>query len=241
MAADPPRTDSGCRRGPDSVGSQLPFGGPPRPLGCSLRSGIAVHDAWAPYDTYLDATHQLCCAHVLRELQAVTDTAPPESHGAGPPRPPTRSSRCRSWSPRRSPPDPPTGLRSPDRHRHRPDRRASRPRHAQTQRTGPQVDRPAGRLPAIHPRLAGSRGQHRTRHPDDQTEAKGVRLPAHPHQSQQFCAIRCYLSTAAKRGRHFFDTLVILAEDRPCWQKRPLQWWSPLQLARAEEEYVPEP
>ena len=37
--------------------------------------GVAVHDAWAPYDSYLDVEHQLCCAHVLRELQAVTDTA----------------------------------------------------------------------------------------------------------------------------------------------------------------------
>jgi transposase len=24
--------------------------------------GVAVHDAWAPYDTYADAAHQLCCA-----------------------------------------------------------------------------------------------------------------------------------------------------------------------------------
>jgi hypothetical protein len=24
--------------------------------------GVAVHDAWAPYDTYLDVDHQLCCA-----------------------------------------------------------------------------------------------------------------------------------------------------------------------------------
>jgi transposase len=30
--------------------------------------GVAVHDAWAPYDTYLDVEHQLCCAHALREL-----------------------------------------------------------------------------------------------------------------------------------------------------------------------------
>jgi transposase len=37
--------------------------------------GVAVHDAWAPYDTYLDVTHQLCCAHALRELTAVADTA----------------------------------------------------------------------------------------------------------------------------------------------------------------------
>jgi transposase len=38
--------------------------------------GVAVHDAWAPYDTYVDAEHQLCCAHALRELQAVADTRP---------------------------------------------------------------------------------------------------------------------------------------------------------------------
>jgi transposase len=38
--------------------------------------GTAVHDAWSPYDTYLDAEHQLCCAHALRELTAVIDTAP---------------------------------------------------------------------------------------------------------------------------------------------------------------------
>jgi transposase len=37
--------------------------------------GIAVHDAWAPYDTYTDAVHALCNAHVLRELVYVTDTA----------------------------------------------------------------------------------------------------------------------------------------------------------------------
>lgn len=38
-------------------------------------TGIAVHDAWAPYDTYdTVAGHQLCGAHLLRELQAITDT-----------------------------------------------------------------------------------------------------------------------------------------------------------------------
>jgi transposase len=36
-------------------------------------AGVAVHDAWAPYDTYAAPDHQLCCAHALRELQAVTD------------------------------------------------------------------------------------------------------------------------------------------------------------------------
>ncbi len=40
--------------------------------------GIAVHDAWAPYDTYQGVTgHALCNAHALRELQAVIDASPP--------------------------------------------------------------------------------------------------------------------------------------------------------------------
>jgi transposase len=39
-------------------------------------AGVAVHDAWAPYDIYTTPDHQLCCAHALRELQAVTDLAP---------------------------------------------------------------------------------------------------------------------------------------------------------------------
>jgi transposase len=40
-------------------------------------AGIAVHDCWAPYDGYGQVTHALCNAHALRELQAVTDAAPP--------------------------------------------------------------------------------------------------------------------------------------------------------------------
>ena len=36
-------------------------------------TGTAVHDAWAPYDTYTTAAHALCNAHLLRELQAVID------------------------------------------------------------------------------------------------------------------------------------------------------------------------
>jgi transposase len=39
-------------------------------------TGIAVHDAWAPYDTYKKITHALCNAHAMRELVYVIDTAP---------------------------------------------------------------------------------------------------------------------------------------------------------------------
>ena len=39
-------------------------------------TGVAVHDAWSPYDTYTDATHALCNAHVQRELVAVFEDVP---------------------------------------------------------------------------------------------------------------------------------------------------------------------
>ncbi|MGX6608516.1 IS66 family transposase, partial [Micromonosporaceae bacterium Da 78-11] len=39
-------------------------------------TGIAVHDAWAPYDCYRQATHALCCAHLLRELIAAGELDP---------------------------------------------------------------------------------------------------------------------------------------------------------------------
>jgi transposase len=41
-------------------------------------TGIAVHDGWAPYDTYTAATHARCNAHLLRELQAVIDQTGPD-------------------------------------------------------------------------------------------------------------------------------------------------------------------
>ncbi len=55
-----------ARRGKDGMSAAgiLPF-----------FTGIAVHDAWKPYDTFENVTgHALCGAHVLRELVAVTET-----------------------------------------------------------------------------------------------------------------------------------------------------------------------
>ncbi len=60
-------------------------------------TGIAVHDAFAPYAGYTGATHALCCAHLLRELIAVVDhhTAhPPPDAGS----PPSGAGRPRSWT-----------------------------------------------------------------------------------------------------------------------------------------------
>jgi hypothetical protein len=44
-------------------------------------TGVAVHDAWAPYDCYRSATHALCNAHLLRELVAVTETVGLDERG----------------------------------------------------------------------------------------------------------------------------------------------------------------
>jgi transposase len=35
--------------------------------------GVAVHDGWAPYWRYQNATHALCGAHLLRELDAISE------------------------------------------------------------------------------------------------------------------------------------------------------------------------
>jgi transposase len=35
--------------------------------------GVAVHDGWAPYWRYQDVRHALCGAHLLRELEAITE------------------------------------------------------------------------------------------------------------------------------------------------------------------------
>jgi transposase len=50
-------------------------------------TGIAVHDAFAPYAGYTTATHALCNAHLLRELIAVVDhwTAHPVPDSGTPP------------------------------------------------------------------------------------------------------------------------------------------------------------
>src|SRR5215216_5208079 len=36
-------------------------------------AGVAVHDGWSPYWRYQDITHALCGAHLLRELEAITE------------------------------------------------------------------------------------------------------------------------------------------------------------------------
>jgi hypothetical protein len=59
-------------------------------------AGVAVHDAWAPYDTYATPEHQLAVLMRCGNFRP-SRTARPAANGAGPPRPPRRLPGCSSW------------------------------------------------------------------------------------------------------------------------------------------------
>jgi transposase len=193
--------------------------------------GVAVHDAWAPYDTYADVAHQLCCAHAVRELRAAAETAPTRNgwHWA------TQAADALvavqtlitdaidsdAIDPDRIDPDA-LGIQihafrcatligaAQTRARTTP---IMKKHHALAQRL---VDRRDDYLRFAHdPRVpADNNGSER--------DIRMIKLRQKVSGclrtltgAQQFCAIRSYLSTAAKHGNHFFATLVMLAEGRP--------------------------
>jgi transposase len=194
--------------------------------------GIAVHDAWAPYDTYTDAAHQLCCAHAVRELRAAADAAP------------TRN----GWHWATQAADALVAIQKlvTD--------AAAEAGAADTDALGIQIHafRCATLIGAAQTRARSTpimRKHHALarrlveRHDDYLRFAHDPRVPADNNGSerdirmiklrqkvsgclrtltgaQQFCAIRSYLATAAKHGQHFFHALVMLAEGRP-WLPAP--------------------
>jgi transposase len=185
--------------------------------------GIAVHDAWAPYDTYVDAAHQLCCAHAVRELRAAAEAAPTHNgwHWA------TQAADALVAIQKLVADDTAVDTEALGIQIHA-FRCATLIGAAQTRaRTGP--------IMAKHHALARRLVE---RHDDYLRFAHDPRVPADNNGSerdirmiklrqkvsgclrtltgaQQFCAIRSYLATAAKHGQHFFHTLVMLAEGRP--------------------------
>ncbi len=197
--------------------------------------GIAVHDAWAPYDTYTQASHALCNAHVLRELQAVTDQHPDGGW-------------C--WAVQAS-----TALRAMKRlvdtalavdqtlasldH----DALARQRRWWRSAVTigEQQTHARATKLMATHHALHHALARRLIdRHDDYLRFTRDPRVPFDNNPAEreirmiklrqkvsgclrtltgaeQFCTIRSYLATARKHGIHFFDALVNLAEGSP-WQ-----------------------
>jgi transposase len=190
-------------------------------------AGIAVHDAWAPYDTCSSPDHQLCCAHALRELQAVTDSAP-----AG------------QWCWAAQAADALTGMQALVSDAIAKGRDAADPAALAAQihsyrsavllgarqtaaRSGPLMRKHH----ALARRLAGRQDDYLRftadwRIPaDNNGSERDIRMAKLKQKvsgclrtltgARQFCAIRSYLSTAAKHGLTFISALVILTEGQP--------------------------
>ena len=190
-------------------------------------TGVAVHDAWAPYDTYTGARHQLCCAHALRELQAVTDAAP-------------KGDWC--WATQAA--EALTAMQAlvseaiaQGRDAVDPDALATQTRHYRSAALigiSQTRDRTGGltrKHHALARRLIDRQDDYLrfTRDfavpPDNNGCERDIRMTKLRQKvsgclrtltgARQFCAIRSYLSTAAKHGLSFFDALVTLTEGHP--------------------------
>ncbi len=190
-------------------------------------TGVAVHDAWAPYDTYAGADHQLCCAHALRELAGVADCRPAGgwcwATQAADAVVAMQTLVADAIAAGRATVDP--ALLADQ---------VGRYRSAALVGIGQTAAR-SGTLMRKHNALA-----HRLidRQDDYLRFTRDWRVPADNNGSErdirmiklrqkvsgclrtltgarQFCAIRSYLSTAAKHGMRFFDALVMLVEGRP--------------------------
>ena len=190
--------------------------------------GVVVHDAWAPYDNYLDVEHQLCCAHALRELQAVADTADPDAEWC--------------WATQAS--DALVAIQKLILDAIASGADAAHPdaldKQIQLYRCAVQIgitstaarsDKVMRKHNALAHRLLDRQDDYLrfTTNwripPDNNGSERDIRMIKLRQKvsgclrtlagAQQFCAIRSYLSTAAKHGRNFFDTLVMLAEGRP--------------------------
>ncbi len=190
-------------------------------------AGVAVHDAWASYDTYTTPDHQLCCAHALRELQAVTDAAPGArwcwaaqaagaltamqdlvreavSQGRDAVDPAALAAQVRLYRSAALAGASQTAARSGA---------LMRKHHALARRL---LDRQDDYL----------RFTRDLRSPPDNNGCeRDIRMAKLKQKvsgclrtaagARQFCAVRSYLSTAAKHGLSFFDVLVMLTSGEP--------------------------
>lgn len=191
-------------------------------------SGVAVHDAWAPYDTYIAPEHQLCCAHVLRELQGVADNAAPEDDWCW-----AVQATDALVTMQRLVDDAATAQADaldPDVLDKQIQLYRSAAQTGITQ-TAARSGKIMKKHNALARRLLGRQDDYLRFTtdwqipPDNNGSERDIRMIKLRQKvsgclrtltgAKQFCAIRSYLSTAAKHGRNFFDALVMLAEGRP--------------------------
>jgi transposase len=190
-------------------------------------TGVAVHDAWAPYDMYHGADHQLCCAHALRELQAVADLAPEGewcwATQAAEALTQMQGLAAEAIAQGRGGVDPAALAAQIARYRSAALIGAS------------QTAARSGALMKKHHALARRLlarqddylrfTQDQRVPPDNNGTERDIRMTKLKQKvsgclrtltgARQFCAIRSYLSTAAKHGLSFFDALVMLTEGQP--------------------------
>ena len=190
-------------------------------------AGVAVHDAWAPYDTYSRPDHQLCCAHALRELQAVTDSAPDGgwcwAAQAADALTTMQALVSEAISQGRDAADP--AALAVQLHRYR--SAALLGARQTAARSGPLMKKHN----ALARRLLDRQDDYLRfttdwRIPaDNNGSERDIRMVKLKQKvsgclrtltgARQFCTIRSYLSTAAKHDLQFFDALIMLTEGRP--------------------------
>lgn len=190
--------------------------------------GVAVHDAWAPYDTYADVEHQLCCAHALRELAGVADTAPADAPWCWA----TQAADALVALQRLATAASATGadVIEADALAEQVGLYRSAVQIGINQ-TAARTSQTMRKHNALARRLRDRQDDYLrfTRDwripPDNNGSERDIRMVKLRQKvsgclrtltgARQFCAIRSYLSTAAKHGRSFFDVLVMLTEGRP--------------------------
>jgi transposase len=189
--------------------------------------GVAVHDAWAPYDTYSGPDHQLCCAHALRELQAVTDSAPEGGWcwAAQAADALTTMQALVSEAIARGQDTADPAALAVQIHSYRSAALLG------ARQTAARSGKLMKKHHALARRLLDRQGDYLRfttdwRIPaDNNGSERDIRMAKLKQKvsgclrtvtgARQFCAIRSYLSTAAKHGLHFFDALIMLTEGRP--------------------------
>ncbi len=188
--------------------------------------GVAVHDAWAPYDTYADVEHQLCCAHALRELAAVAEATPADTDWCWA----TQAADALVAMQKQVTETIDTGILD----------EAALTEQVQLYRSAAQIGitQNAARSStvmkkhhALARRLINRQDDYlRFTHdwrvpPDNNGSERDIRMIKLRQKisgclrtllgAQQFCTIRSYLSTAAKHGHPMLNALTMLTEHRP--------------------------
>jgi transposase len=189
-------------------------------------TGVAVHDAWASYDTYLDADHQLCCAHALRELVAVAETTAATTDWCWA----TQAADALTTMQRLIADATATDTVNPNAldEQVRLYRSAVQIGVTSTAARSNPVMRKHNTL--AH-RLLDRQDDYlrftrdRRIPPDNNGSERDIRMIKLRQKisgclrsltgARQFCTIRSYLSTAAKHGKHFLEVLIMLAEGHP--------------------------